>query len=445
MRSFTLALLLGALTATPCSAGIQVEIGRAGPQDDYLCWGNVDAKIRWDSSGQPPGTVTLRSRPLNGPTSGALGFSPGERPGTERKDELKIDVPSDGAWKHFLVFGAKASSSDKDVALVVAADDGSVLAEYPLMVRVRKNAEKLTTAERDRFLSAFAKAAKKNNQYAKYWGIHSDGVRLAHQFAFLPWHRVFLMNLEREIQAEDPSVALPYWEFDKPAPKLFSRDFIGVVNPQAPGNPVIVDFSATNPLSTWGLSDPRVTPLTREKNGSSEVSSELNKDFMGETEEVVVAQSMFGPYHGEAHVFINGIVGDISRSPADPLFFLLHANVDRAWAAWQRFHNMFDRHQATAYSPQGANQPQSGIATGNFEKDTMWPWDGVPRPTDPVVITIGQIALPPNPGPSEGVAVNPQVGETLDYLGILDISSTQGPCYDDIPFGTGEVTDFWHP
>ena len=45
---------------------------------------------------------------------------------------------------------------------------------------------------------------------------------------FLPWHRAYLLDLERELQAIDPSVALPYWRFDQPAPNLFTRDFLGV-------------------------------------------------------------------------------------------------------------------------------------------------------------------------------------------------------------------------
>ena len=46
---------------------------------------------------------------------------------------------------------------------------------------------------------------------------------------FLPWHRAYLLDLERELQAIDPSVALPYWRFDQPAPNLFTPEFLGVV------------------------------------------------------------------------------------------------------------------------------------------------------------------------------------------------------------------------
>jgi hypothetical protein len=40
--------------------------------------------------------------------------------------------------------------------------------------------------------------------------------------------------------------------------------------------------------------------------------------------------------HGMAHMCFNGNMGDINRSPEDPAFFLVHGNVDRLWATWQR-------------------------------------------------------------------------------------------------------------
>src|SRR5262249_39309030 len=135
------------------------------------------------------------------------------------QEEISVDLPADGSWKSFYVMGKAASTADKDVALMAVGSDGSELVRYPLMVRVRKNAETLTDGERDRFLEALVKAASMDGQFNKYWRIHGDAHYLAHERAFMPWHRVFLINLERELQAQDPSVALPYWEFDKPAPK----------------------------------------------------------------------------------------------------------------------------------------------------------------------------------------------------------------------------------
>src|SRR4029453_11347001 len=167
-------------------------------------------------------------------------------------DVLNLSLPASGAWKSFYVVGRVPSTEDRDTAIAAMAS-AQELGRRPAMVCVRNNAETLTEGERQRFLSAFA-AAHRDQKFAKYWGMHTDAGHMgaAHSSAFLPWHRVLLLQIERELQAEDPSVALPYWEFDKPAPRLFSEEFLGRVDPA--GTEVIVKFAAANPLRTVSLS-----------------------------------------------------------------------------------------------------------------------------------------------------------------------------------------------
>ncbi|CAN5743891.1 hypothetical protein BH23PSE1_BH23PSE1_16740 [soil metagenome] len=441
MRKCTLAAVLLLSSAMGAAAEIEIEVGHPGELDDYLCWGDIAARVRVVGSHSELGELMLGSRQI-APAGGALGFS--DVVGGERGAELRLALPPDGGWAEFTVSGTAASSTDKDVAITVSDASGTVLHEHPVMVRVLKNAETLTAEERDRFLLAFVAAAARDDQFDKYWGLHTDALRLAHENAFLPWHRVLLLQLERELQAEDPSVALPYWVFDEPAPNLFSAEFIGAVDPAGP-NTSIVRFAPTNPLAGLGLGDPQGGLLTRARNGDAQVSPALNRTFMRLDAHLAMTSDIFGPYHGSAHTFIGGVVGDILRSPADPLFFLLHANTDRAWAAWQRLHDRFDRTAAPAYGRQGAWSPGSTIRHGNFEQDTMWPWDGIDRPTDPPVVTTEPVSLPANPGPSAGPSTNPQVGETLDYLNFLGLGAAHDFCYDDVPHGVGDVPAFWNP
>src|SRR4029450_4890571 len=63
---------------------------------------------------------------------------------------------------------------------------------------------------------------------------------------FLPWHRAYILDLERELQAIDPSVALPYWRFERPAPNLLTRQVMGVSNAVDR-----VEFTAGHPFGTW--------------------------------------------------------------------------------------------------------------------------------------------------------------------------------------------------
>lgn len=50
--------------------------------------------------------------------------------------------------------------------------------------------------------------------------------------------------------------------------------------------------------------------------------------------------------HGNVHIAVGRTTGTMAgaSSPADPIFWLHHANVDRIWALWQK-------------SPKGANPP----------------------------------------------------------------------------------------
>ena len=115
------------------------------------------------------------------------------------------------------------------------------------MVRVRKDATTLTAAERDRFLSAFARFNDRGlGRFSDFRNVHTQaGSPEAHfRAGFLPWHRSFLLDLERELQDIDPTVAMPYWRFDRPARSLFRRDFMGVAS--ATGT---VQFAPTNPCN----------------------------------------------------------------------------------------------------------------------------------------------------------------------------------------------------
>ena len=149
---------------------------------------------------------------------------------------LTLSVPTNGKSVPFFVAGRRASVSDGDVKIEARAKPILLLAAtlvgaVRLMVRIRKNAESLTTGERDRFLAAFAQLNDQGaGRFADFRDMHTNvSSPQAHGApGFLPWHRAYLLDLERELQAIDRSVALPYWRFDQAAPKLFTTDFFGV-------------------------------------------------------------------------------------------------------------------------------------------------------------------------------------------------------------------------
>src|SRR5262249_56870360 len=88
---------------------------------------------------------------------------------------------------------------------------------------------------------------------------------------------------------------------------------------------------------------------------------------------------MEGNPHGTAHVGFGGSIQDPGRAPKDPLFFLLHCNVDRLWAKWQRQNTRFDPSAVASYD-------NSSSRIGHRLSDTMWPWNMStvpPRPPFP--------------------------------------------------------------
>lgn len=108
---------------------------------------------------------------------------------------------------------------------------GQMLGTLALMVRIRKDTTTLTVDERNRFCTAMATF---NNAGP---GRLRDCATSTHRRATrrhtaspasCPGTRAFLLDLERELQQIDPRVALPYWQFDRLAVSLFSRDSMGV-------------------------------------------------------------------------------------------------------------------------------------------------------------------------------------------------------------------------
>jgi tyrosinase len=299
----------------------------------------------------------------------------------------------------------------------------TLVGSVQVMVRIRKNANTLATAERDRFVAAFAQL---NNQglgrFADFRNMHTNvSSPQAHGApGFLPWHRAYLLDLERELQAIDASIALPYWRFDRPAPNLFQPDFLGVSDSLG-----TVGFSNSNPLQFWktdGVQGINRRPLFSIGSAPPGLRSEVQTLALGT--QYRLFRTMEGNPHGTAHTSFGGSISSIGTAAKDPLFFLLHCNVDRLWAKWQRQNGRFDPALATSYDS-GANP------IGHNLPDTMWPWNGVTGSPRPPTAPGGALAGSPcvsAPGPQ------PNVRSALDYQGNVSAASRMGFDYDDVAF-----------
>jgi len=196
----------------------------------------------------------------------------------------------------------------------------------------RKSITRLTLAERTAFVNAVLQL-KANGGYDKYIQVHAGAGPHGHGGpAFLPWHREFLRRYELDLQAIDSSVFLPYWDWTVEnlnsagtESLLWANDFMG-----GPGNPAQAFRVTTGPFAPWNLRRNNFNRFQSPGGGGNitAIKGELRyRDFL----------ALEGP-HGGAHVWVGGDMGGIASAVRDPVFFLLHCNIDRLWAEWTRDH-----------------------------------------------------------------------------------------------------------
>jgi tyrosinase len=404
---------------------VELQINNSvGPGARFVSWAPSPCRIRvTNPSGATLPTVNVQITGASAASGGAVVF----RSGTTGSfsNSVTLPVPINGTSVPFFVAGrfGRPSVSDGDVR-IEARTGATLVGSVQVMVRIRKNANTLTPGERNRFVSAFAQL---NNQglgrFADFRDMHTNvSSPQAHGApGFLPWHRAYILDLERELQAIDPSVSLPYWRFDQPAPNLFTLDFFGVSD--ALGT---VQFSATNPLQFWktdGVQGINRRPFFSTAAAPPGLRTEAQTLALGS--QYPAFRTLEGNPHGSAHTSFGGSISSIPTAAKDPLFFLLHCNVDRLWAKWQRQNGRFNPAQAASYDSNVGNP------IGHNLPDTMWPWNGITGAPRPPTAPGGTMAASPcvsAPGPQ------PRVQSSLDFQGSINALSRMGFDYDDVQF-----------
>lgn len=409
---------------------VDIDLAKDAAGRSFLTWSPVKASARLrPGSAQVAAAVTLRNA---GPAAGGRVVFDSQR-SDSGKAQLVLQLPSDGTPVDFWVAGEfQNPSTDYGDAVIEAVDATQTqVGSCDLMVRIRKDATTLTGAERDRFLVALGRLNDAGRgPFQSYRDTHvANAQDEAHGYAaFPPWHRAYLLDLERELQALDSSVTLPYWRFDQPAPSLFADDFMGATPPNvAQGD--LVRFVPGHGLEFWktDTSDPIERRPHFNIAQAPRVLSQTQTMVLGNT--YAAFRSYEGAPHGTAHVSFNGPINSVPTAAKDPLFFLLHANVDRLWAYWQWINQRTDVASALTYSTAGPQRPPNNI--GHRLNDTMWPWNGsnaAPRPRSPAPRTsFPSSSIVNRPGPT------PMVQDMIDYQGVHSHESL-GFDYDDVPF-----------
>jgi tyrosinase len=405
------------------------------PKSRYISLAPSSCQIRQTPAASPL-TVTLSSRAAS-TGGGEAEFYDARVTGAQPTATLTLTLPAAGTWVDFWLAGRAGKPSVDDLdCLLVASSNGAADVTVPLMVRVRKNANTLKDRERDRFLMALAKLnaaqAPAASAYQTLRNMHVDEADGEEHGGphFLPWHRAYLLDLERQLQTIDPAVSLHYWRFDQPAPKIFSRSFMGATRRSATAS--LVQLDPTNPLVGWVTdSVPGIERAARFNTLTQPAPGLPGFELLDQAETLALGTvypafaDMEGTPHGAAHVSFVGWISAIATAPKDPLFFMLHANVDRLWAMWQWINRRTDAAQPDTYTGENRDGRRAG--------DTMWPWNGI-------------ITLPrPNFAPGNGLPASPltavpgtkpTVRSMVDYQGsrVALPSGWIGFSYDDVPF-----------
>ncbi|MEU1037171.1 tyrosinase family protein [Streptomyces sp. NPDC005907] len=281
------------------------------------------------------------------------------------------------------------------------------------MVYTRRDVSSLTRAERRRFVAALLEI-KRRGEYDDFVRMHieyyvsdgDDGLRTAHMApSFLPWHRRFLLDLERALRRVDPSVTVPYWDWTRsrtPSAAPWTADLLGGNGRRSDHRVMSGPFAYGN--GKWkikeGVTD--VEYLTRDFGRprdpiklptAAELARALDdpvydahpwnstsaRGFRNRLEGWGTGSGS-GAWrnHNRVHRWVGGhMLGGASVN--DPVFWLHHAFVDLLWTRWQR------KHRGARYlpaSPPGPGSSQYGRIVARHE--AMPPWNVTPNQLEDV-------------------------------------------------------------
>jgi tyrosinase len=185
----------------------------------------------------------------------------------------------------------------------------------------RKEQSALTDTERERYLCAFD-MINADGTLGQLVEIHAEMHMQHTNQRLLPWHRAFLVLFEAALHNYHPDVCVPYWDWQ--------------IDPALPDWLVGILPAVNTPSGT--------IQVVRSPGDSGQLSSIVS----GTT--TALAQTTYDTFaapingiHGGVHIWVGGTMSDASVSPADPLFWLHHGNLDRLW--WQWYNSPAGNHQ----------------------------------------------------------------------------------------------------
>lgn len=177
----------------------------------------------------------------------------------------------------------------------------------------RKDQATLTDTEKERYICAF-NMVNNDGTLGEMVETHNIVYGQHGNTLLLPWHRIFLLLFEEALHNYHPDVCLPYWDWTNPSEQHFPDWLSGIL-------PTVITPSRTISVYRSTLDD---SSLASTVAGASGAMTKTTYDTF---------TSQINPIHGGVHIWVGGTMGTFD-SPADPVFWLHHANLDRLWWIW---------------------------------------------------------------------------------------------------------------
>ncbi len=202
--------------------------------------------------------------------------------------------------------------------------------------RVRKDHREMTPGEKQAYTLSLTQLFNTGvisdmaNHHASHFEseIHTRGNPI-NGTQFLPWHRVFQLELEQKLRsagtAKAEYITVPYWDWR-------------IEN--SPGNVTWDDNGFLSPafVNPWGV--------TRGLGGATIANSANISQLLDLTGSVLPSSwqaasptsgffsKRLEHWHNLGHVFVGGTMNQ-QNSPLDPIFYLHHGFVDKLWQEWE--------------------------------------------------------------------------------------------------------------
>jgi hypothetical protein len=290
-------------------------------------------------------------------------------------------------------------------------------------MKVRKNVKRLTQDEKDRFVKAFLNLKDQSQhdsvlmpgmmgRYDDYPMIHMNAMMNNHTWAhrnsnFFPWHRELLYQFEKDLQAIDPDVTIPYWDWTREQSSgdmgfPFKHNFIGVDGTDSASDRVQREAGAPSPYphafdpDNWDIvmkddsswPDFLLRAFTEFDDGDpADDAPNLPDNDVVVTGTGTTFRSAIGSanyltlrsrsedLHNLVHRWVGGNMLGMT-SPNDPVFFMHHAEIDRMWSLWQ-----YKNPGATFYDAGPSGTALNSAMTFHAVGDPA-PWAGSTTPNN---------------------------------------------------------------